>query len=257
MDSEALIPKELRRYRRQIMIPEIGIDGQENLKRASVLIVGAGGIGCPVLQYLSAAGIGRIGIVEFGMVDENNLQRQILYGSQDVGKLKSIIVKDRLKHLNDLIQLEIYNLKLVSKNALGIINGYDIIIDATDNYSTRYLINDACVILNKPMVHGSIYVHEGQVSVFNYRGGPTYRCYNPCDSKHYLNPESSETGLFGVVPGLTGTYMASETIKIFTGIGDVLSGKVLYFNLLNNTNYIIHIGNISDNHNIRELQNDY
>lgn len=239
------------------MIPEVGIDGQEKLRKASVLVVGAGGLGCPVLQYLTAAGVGRLGIVEFDMVNENNLQRQILYGSLDVGKLKSIIVKDRLKYLNEFVTLEIFNLKLVSKNALEILTGFDIIIDATDNYSARYLINDACVILNKPMVHGAIYKYEGQVSVFNYSGGPTYRCFNPNDNNEYINPPPSETGLFGVLPGITGTYMASEAIKVITRIGDVLSGNLLYFNILTNNSYIIHIDNIAENHNIRELQSEY
>jgi molybdopterin/thiamine biosynthesis adenylyltransferase len=257
MNPVTLSPKELRRYQRQIMIPEIGIEGQEKLKNASVLIVGAGGLGCPVLQYLTAAGIGKIGVVEFDMVDENNLQRQILYGSLDIGKLKSIIVKDRLEYLNDLVSIKILNLKFIAKNALGIVSEYDLVIDATDNYTTRYIINDACVILNKPMVHGAIYIHEGQVSVFNYRGGPTYRCYNPYNNIKYLDPEPGDTGLFGVLPGITGTYMASEAIKIITGIGDVLSGNMLYFNILNNNTYMIHINNIPENHNIKELQNDY
>jgi molybdopterin/thiamine biosynthesis adenylyltransferase len=257
MDSDTLTPKELRRYHRQVIVPGIGIKGQELLKKSSVLIVGAGGLGCPALQYLTAAGIGKIGIVEFDMVDESNLQRQILYGTMDIGKLKSIIVKDRLKYLNDLISFEIYNLKLVARNALSILGEYDLIIDATDNYGARYLINDACVILNKPMVHGAICLHESQVSVFNYHGGPTYRCYNPYDDKKYLNPESAETGLFGVLPGITGTYMASEVIKIITGVGDVLSGKMLCFNIMNYNTYIISINNVPENHNIKELQNEY
>jgi molybdopterin/thiamine biosynthesis adenylyltransferase len=257
MDSSTLTPKELRRYHRQIMIPDVGVEGQEKLRKASVLIVGAGGLGCPVLQYLTAAGVGRLGVVEFDMVNENNLQRQILYGSLDVGKLKSIIAKDRLLYLNDNVTFEIFNLKLVAKNALEILSGFDLIIDATDNHAARYLINDACVIMNKPMIHGAIYLHEGQISVFNYLGGPTYRCFNPFNNKKNLNPEPSETGLFGVLPGITGTYMASEAIKIITGIGEVLFGKILYFNILTNYNYIIHIDNIPENHDIRELRSDY
>jgi molybdopterin/thiamine biosynthesis adenylyltransferase len=257
MDSNTLTTRELRRYNRQIIVPGIGVEGQEKLKNSSVLIVGAGGLGCPVLQYLASAGIGRIGIVEFDMVEEANLQRQVLYGTMDVGKLKSIIVKDRLKYLNDLITIELFNLKLASRNALEILNQFDLIIDATDNYGARYLINDACIILGKPMIHGAIYLHEGQVSVFNYKGGPTYRCYNPYDYNRYLNPEPLETGLFGVLPGITGTYMASEAIKIITWIGDVLSGKILYFNIVSNNSYIIQINNIPENHNIKELQNDY
>ncbi len=148
------------------MLPEIGTAGQEKLKRAKVLVVGAGGLGCPVLQYLAAAGIGRIAIMEFDTVDETNLQRQVLYGSSDLGKLKSIIAASRLEHINDLIETEIINLRLEASNVLRTVKEFDLIIDATDNYPTRYVINDACVILNKPMVHGAIYKYEGQVSVF-------------------------------------------------------------------------------------------
>ena len=178
-DSEILSPREIRRYSKQIMIPEIGIKGQEKLKQAKVLVVGAGGLGCPVLQYLTAAGVGNIAIIEFDMVDESNLQRQVLYGSSDVGKLKSIIAKNRLEHLNSLGEFGIINLRLDASNSLNVLKNFDIIVDATDNLETRYIINDSCVILNKPMVHGAIYKYEGIVSVFNYKGGPTYRCYNP------------------------------------------------------------------------------
>ena len=173
MPDNILSPRELRRYSKQIMIPEIGIEGQEKLKQASVLVIGAGGLGCPVLQYLVAAGVGKVAIVEFDMVNETNLQRQILYGSDDVGKLKSIIAKNRLEHLNPLVEIEIFNLRLDATNSLGIIKDFDIIVDSTDNLETRYIINDSCVILNKPMIHGAIYKFEGQVSVFNYNGGAT------------------------------------------------------------------------------------
>lgn len=251
MESGNLSPREIRRYGKQVMLPEIGLEGQEKLKASSVLVVGAGGLGCPVLQYLTAAGIGRIGIIEFDRVDETNLQRQVLYGSMDVGKLKSIIVRDRLDHLNSLVTLEIINLRLDENNAMQIIKGFDIIIDATDNYETRYIISDSCVILGKPMVHGSIYKYEGQVSVFNFNGGPTYRCYNPFDkSKTAGNPKPSEVGLMGVLPGITGTYMANEVIKIITGTGDVLSGKILIFNIMNNSFRTIGIRPDPENLNI-------
>jgi adenylyltransferase/sulfurtransferase len=253
MDSRNLSPREIRRYGKQIMLPEIGVGGQEKLKDASVIVVGAGGLGCPVLQYLTAAGIGKIGIIEFDRVDETNLQRQVLYGSMDVGKLKSIIVRDRLDHLNSLVSLGIINLRLEANNAMKILRDFDIIIDATDNYETRYIISDTCVILGKPMVHGSIYKYEGQVSVFNYKGGPTYRCYNPFDkSKAAMNPKPADVGLMGVLPGITGTYMANEVIKIITGTGDVLSGKVLIFNILNNSFRTIGIRSIPENHKITE-----
>jgi adenylyltransferase/sulfurtransferase len=256
MESQNLSPREIRRYGKQIMLPEIGPEGQEKLKASSVLVVGAGGLGCPVLQYLTAAGLGKIGIIEFDRVDETNLQRQVLYGSVDVGKLKSIIVRDRLDHLNSLVSLEIINLRLDANNALKIIREFDIVIDATDNYETRYIINDSCVILNKPMVHGSIYKFEGQVSVFNYKGGPTYRCYNPFDrSKAERNPKPSDVGLMGVLPGITGTYMANEVIKIITGAGDVLSGKVLIFNIKNNSFRTIVIRANPENRNITEPGN--
>jgi len=255
MKSNLLSPREIRRYNKQIMIPEIGLKGQEKLKNARVLIVGAGGLGCPVLLYLTVAGIGKISVVEFDMVDETNLQRQVLYGSSDVGKLKSIIAKNRLEHLNSLVELEIINLRLDSSNALDILKDYDVVVDATDNLDTRYIINDACVILDKPMVHGSIYKFEGIVAVFNYKGGPTYRCYNPqTKNTDYKNPHPADVGLFGVLPGITGTYMANEVIKILTGTGNVLSGKILLINVFNNTFYTFSVINNPENHNIKYLK---
>jgi sulfur-carrier protein adenylyltransferase/sulfurtransferase len=254
MEHEILIPREVRRYSKQIMIPEIGISGQEKLKNSKVLVIGAGGLGCSVLQYLTVAGIGKIGIAEFDMVDESNLQRQVLYGTNDVGKLKSIIAKNRLENLNSLVALEVFNLRIENSNALKIFEDFDIIIDATDNFEVRYTINDSCVILDKPMVHGSIFKYEGLVSVFNYKGGPTYRCYNPLKAgENYKNPAPSEVGLFGVLPGITGTFMANEVIKIVTGTGEVLSGKILLFNIRNNTFTTFHVDNIRENHEIKNL----
>jgi adenylyltransferase/sulfurtransferase len=254
MPGDILSSREIRRYSKQIMIPEIGIKGQEKLKKAKVLVVGAGGLGCPVLQYLTASGIGKIGIAEFDMVDETNLQRQVLYGSDDVGKLKSIIAKNRLEHLNSLSEFELFNLRINGSNSLSIFKNFDIIADATDNLDSRYIINDACVILNKPLVHGSIYKYEGVISVFNYKGGPTYRCYNPSvTAKETKNPLPSQVGLFGVLPGIIGTYMANEVIKIITDTGKVLSGKVLLINIFNNTFHTFSIKNIPENHNIKDL----
>ena len=254
MDSSILSPGEIRRYAKQIMIPEIGLKGQEKLKQAKVLVIGAGGLGCPVLQYLTAAGIGKIGIAEFDTVDETNLQRQVLYGSTDVGKLKSIIANERLNHLNSHVESEIYNLRCDSSNALGILKQYDIIVDATDNLDSRYMINDSCVILGKPMVHGAIYKYEGVVSVFNYKGGATYRCFNPKPAgEEFKNPLPATVGLFGVLPGVVGTYMANEVIKVITGTGDILSGKVLLINILYNTFNIYSVVSIPGNHNIKEL----
>ena len=258
MDSEKLSQREIRRYSKQIMIPEIGINGQEKLKQAKVLVVGAGGLGCPVLQYLTVAGVGKINIIEFDVVDETNLQRQVLYGSDDVGKLKSIIAKNRLEHLNSLNEFGIINLRLDSSNALKILKDFDLIVDATDNLETRYIINDACVILNKPMVHGSIYKFEGLVSVFNYKGGPTYRCYNPPpEKKVYKNPSPSQVGLFGVLPGITGTYMANEVIKIITETGEVLSGKLLLINIFNNSFRTFSVNNIPENHDIKYISDPF
>ena len=203
------------------MLPEIGIAGQEKLKQGKVLVVGAGGLGCPVLQYLAAAGIGKIAIMEFDTVDETNLQRQVLYGSSDLGKLKSIIAASRLEYINDLVETEKINLRLEASNVLRIIRDFDLIVDATDNYPTRYVINDACVILNKPMVHGAIYKYEGQVAVFNYNGGATYRCYNPYKPEEsFRNPFPADKGLLGVLPGITGTLMANEVIKALKTVYD-------------------------------------
>jgi adenylyltransferase/sulfurtransferase len=255
MEGDILSPREIRRYSKQIMIPEIGIKGQEKLKQAKVLVVGAGGLGCPVLQYLTAAGIGKIAIIEFDKVDETNLQRQVLYGSSDVGKLKSIIAKNRLEHLNSLLEFKIFNLRLDASNSLNILKNFDVIVDATDNLDTRYIINDSCVILDKPMVHGAIYKYEVVISVFNYKGGPTYRCYNPSAiNKEFKNPQPAQVGLFGVLPGITGTYMANEVIKIITETGEILSGKVLLINIFNNTFNTFSVNNISENHNIKDLK---
>jgi molybdopterin/thiamine biosynthesis adenylyltransferase len=258
MSDNILSQREIRRYSRQIMIPEIGISGQEKLKQAKVLVVGAGGLGCPVLQYLAAAGIGRIAIAEFDMVNETNLQRQVLYGSDDVGKLKSIIAANRLEHLNSLIETDRLNLRIDASNSIRIFRNFDIIVDATDNYVSRYIINDSCVILDKPMVHGAIYIYEGQVSVFNYHGGPTYRCFNPCDkSESFKNPLPADVGLFGVLPGITGTFMANEVIKIITETGNILSGKVLIFNIYDYTFNILEVTGIPANHNISKLEESY
>jgi adenylyltransferase/sulfurtransferase len=219
----------------------IGVEGQTKLKNASVLVIGAGGLGCPVLQYLTAAGAGNIGLMDFDLVNETNLPRQILYGAADIGKLKTIISKQRLNKLNNNVNIQILNIKFGKDNGPKLINDFDIIVDATDNYESRYIINDACVIAGKPMVHGAIYQFEGQVSVFNYNNGPTYRCYNPDIMKEFHNPKPSETGMINVLPGITGTYMANEVIKIILQQGRVLSGEVLIFNILTNKHYLFKV----------------
>jgi sulfur-carrier protein adenylyltransferase/sulfurtransferase len=253
-DGDKLSPREIRRYSKQIMIPEIGLQGQEKLKKAKVLVIGAGGLGCPVLQYLTTAGVGKIGIAEFDTVDETNLQRQILYGSNDVGKLKSIIAKNRLEYLNSFVEVEVYNLRCDASNSLRIFKNWDVIVDATDNLPARYIINDTCVMLGKPMAHGAIYKYEGVVSVFNFKGGPTYRCYNPLTKNDdFKNPLPPTVGLFGVLPGIIGAYLANEVIKIITETGDILNGKVLLINILTNTFSIFSVPGIPENHNIKSF----
>ncbi|MFO7574814.1 MAG: HesA/MoeB/ThiF family protein [Bacteroidales bacterium] len=227
-----LTEREKRIFSRQIMLPDIGEEGQEAIRKARVLVVGAGGLGCPVLQYLNAAGIGSIGIVEFDMVNESNIHRQILYGGNDLGKLKSIIARDILNKLSNLTQTEVYNIRLTEANAGKIISPWDIVVDATDNYETRYVIDNVCSETGKPMIHGAIYGSEGQVSVFNYRGSGSYRSYNPKEQGRIRNPDPSQTGLFGMLPGVTGAMMAFEVIKIVTGTGEVLADKILTFNIL-------------------------
>jgi adenylyltransferase/sulfurtransferase len=253
MKSEILSNRELRRYNKQIIIPEIGTEGQEKLKTASVLVIGAGGLGCPVLQYLSAAGVGKIAIIDFDMVDETNLARQTLYGSSDLGKLKSIISKSRLEELNPLCEYTIINRRLDEASAPGFLKPYDVIVDATDDSQTRYVINDACVLLGKPMVHGSIYKFEGLVSVFNYLGGPAYRDFNPEAFGESRNPGSDTVGFFGVLPGMIGIYMANEVIKIITGSGEVLSRKILYFNIFSNTFTTFSFGKVPEPEKVEEL----
>jgi molybdopterin/thiamine biosynthesis adenylyltransferase/rhodanese-related sulfurtransferase len=224
--------KELKRYNRHIMLPEIGIDGQQKLKRASVLVIGAGGLGCPVLQYLTAAGVGTIGIADDDTVDESNLQRQILYTTNDIGKFKTTVAIGKLSTQNPHCIFQSYQLRLTAGNALGIIRDYDIVVDGSDNFATRYLVNDACVMLNKPLVFGSVFKFEGQVAVFNYKGSATYRCLYPLPAVPEDAPNCSDIGVLGVLPGLAGLMQANEVIKIITGIGEVMSNKLLRFNAL-------------------------
>jgi len=253
METGNLTPQELRRYNRHIMLPEIGPEGQEALKKAKVLVVGAGGLGCPVLQYLSAIGVGKVGILDFDKVDEENLQRQVLYGLHDLGKLKAIIAKTRLQQLNPLVDYETINIPLDKTNALEIIQQYDIVVDATDNYPTRYMINDACVILNKTMVYGSIYKFEGQISVFNYNNGPTYRCFYPIPPDNQEAPDPSEIGVIGVLPGIIGSFQANEVIKIIIEKGEILSGKLLVINILTPSIYSVNIKKNPENLSINEM----
>ncbi len=230
-----LTDQEKNRYSRHILLEKVGLEGQEKLKAAKVLVIGAGGLGCPVLQYLTAAGVGTIGIIDFDRVDATNLQRQILYTVSDIGENKAITAKNRLTQLNPHINFDVYPEKLTTKNALVLFAKYDMVVDGTDNFSTRYLVNDACVITNKPLVYGAIYKFEGQISVFNYKGGPTYRCLFPEPPKAGSVPNCSDVGVIGVLPGLIGTQQANEVIKIILEIGEPLSGKLLTYDSLNNS----------------------
>ncbi|PCI98395.1 MAG: hypothetical protein COB15_06175 [Flavobacteriales bacterium] len=231
----SLTDQEKNRYSRHILLDKVGLEGQEKLKSAKVLVVGAGGLGCPVLQYLTAAGVGTIGIIDFDRVDATNLQRQVLYTVADIGENKAVTAKNRLTQLNPHINFDVYPEKLTTKNALNLFSNYDIVVDGTDNFSTRYLVNDACVITNKPLIYGAIYKFEGQVSVFNYKNGPTYRCLFPEPPKAGSVPNCSEIGVLGVLPGLIGAQQANEVIKLILEIGEPLSGKLLTYDSLNNS----------------------
>jgi molybdopterin/thiamine biosynthesis adenylyltransferase/rhodanese-related sulfurtransferase len=220
------------RYNRQIILPEIGEDGQYKLSKAKVLVIGAGGLGAAVLPYLAAAGVGEIGIVDHDIIALSNLHRQVIYKSTAVGKLKAEEAKLMVSELNPLIKVTAIAAKLSGKNAISLFQKYDIIVDATDNINIKYLINDACQITNKPMVYGSIFRFEGQVSVFNYQNGPTYRCLYPDENSNALNCE--DAGVIGVSVGIIGMFQANEVLKMILGIGEVLSGKILVYTILNN-----------------------
>lgn len=226
--------EELGHYSRHLSIPEFGMEGQKKLKSAKVLAVGTGGLGAPMLQYLAAAGVGTIGIIDFDNVETSNLHRQVLFGTSDVGRPKVEVTKERLLQNNPHININVHEVRLTSENALDIIKGYDVVADGTDNFPTRYLVNDACVMLDKPNVHGSIFQFEGQVSVFNYEDeegntGPNYRDLFPEPPPPGLVPSCAEAGVLGVLPGIIGSLQASEVIKIITGIGDPLAGQLFLF----------------------------
>ncbi|WP_027137341.1 HesA/MoeB/ThiF family protein [Gaetbulibacter saemankumensis] len=223
----------MERYNRHIILPEIGQTGQDKISNSKVLVIGAGGLGCPILQYLAAAGVGFLGIIDFDTVDLTNLQRQVLYGNSSLGKNKALAAKSRLSDLNSDINIIAYPEPLTYQNALDLFKQYDIVVDGSDNFATRYLVNDAAVITNKPLVFGAIYKFEGQISVFNYKHGPTYRCLFPNPPEAHSVPNCSDIGVLGVLPGIVGSMQANEVLKIILGIGDVLSGKLLCYNALN------------------------
>ena len=223
---------EVNRYSRHLIMPEVGVEGQRKLKAAKVLCIGAGGLGSPVAMYLAAAGVGRLGIVDFDTVDFSNLQRQILHGTPDVGRSKLASAKDRLNALNPNVQVDTYETALSSQNALQIFEPYDIVVDGTDNFPTRYLVNDACVLLGKPNAYGSIFRFEGQASVFATKDGPCYRCLYPEPPPPGLVPSCAEGGVLGVLPGLIGVIQATETLKLIMGIGEPLVGRFLIVDAL-------------------------
>lgn len=224
--------QEILRYSRHLLIPEVGLEGQRKLKASSVLVIGTGGLGSPVALYLAAAGIGRIGLVDYDVVDFSNLQRQVIHGTSGIGELKVESARRRMLDLNPDIQVEVYNEPFTSANAMQIAESYDLIIDGTDNFPTRYLTNDLCVLTGKPNVYGSIYRFDGQVSVFDARRGPCYRCLFPEPPPPGLVPSCAEGGVLGVLPGTIGTLQATEAIKVLLGIGEPLIGRLLLYNAL-------------------------
>ena len=232
LDEIQLTKEEYERYSRHIILPEVGLGGQKRLKAASVLCIGTGGLGAPLLLYLAAAGVGRIGIVDFDVVDTSNLHRQVIHGTSWVGKPKIESARSRVLEINPNCQVDLHETRLSSENALELIEPYDVVVDGTDNFPTRYLVNDACVMLNKPNVYGSIFRFEGQATVFNYEGGPNYRDLYPEPPPPGMVPSCAEGGVLGVLCGIIGTIQATEAIKIILGQGNTLSGRLLLYNAL-------------------------
>src|SRR5271166_944577 len=228
----SLSPQEIARYSRHLIMPEVSLEGQKRLKAARVLLIGAGGLGSPLGLYLAAAGVGRIGLVDFDVVDFSNLQRQILHGTPDVGRPKLHSARDRLQAINPEVQLDLYETRLTSANALQMFQPYDIIIDGTDNFATRYLVNDACVLLGKPNVYGSIFRFDGQASVFAPPAGPCYRCLYPEPPPPGEVPSCAEGGVLGILPGLIGCIQATEAVKLILGKGLPLIGRLLLYDAL-------------------------
>ena len=233
VDLPTLNAEEIKRYSRHLIMPEVGMDGQRKIKAGSVLCIGAGGLGSPAAMYLAAAGVGRIGIVDFDVVDYSNLQRQLLHTTNDVGRTKLASAKDKINALNPHVQVETFEEALSSDNAMRLFKGYDVILDGTDNFPTRYLVNDACVLMGIPNAYGSIFRFEGQASVFAAKEGPCYRCLYPEPPPPGLVPSCAEGGVLGVLPGIIGVIQATESIKLLTGIGQPLIGRFLIYDALN------------------------
>ena len=232
-DVDATLSKdEILRYSRHIIIPEVGMEGQLKLKQAKVLLIGTGGLGAPLGLYLAAAGIGRIGLVDFDVVDFTNLQRQVIHFTSDVGRKKLDSAANKMREINPFLQIDRHEVALASENALDILKDYDIVVDGTDNFPTRYLVNDACVLLKKPNVYGSIFRFEGQATVFAYEGGPCYRCLYPEPPPPGLVPSCAEGGVLGILPGTIGLIQATETVKLILGIGQPLAGRLILYDAL-------------------------
>ncbi|CAM1374443.1 molybdopterin-synthase adenylyltransferase MoeB [Tenacibaculum xiamenense] len=248
--------EERKQYNRHLILDKIGEEGQLKLKRAKVLVIGAGGLGCPILQYLTAAGVGTIGIIDHDIVDQSNLQRQILYTFDDIGKSKAETAKNRLSRLNPFVKFNVYKERLTNGNALSLFKNYDVIVDGSDNFATRYLTNDAAVLEGKPLVYGAIFKFEGQVSVFNFKGSATYRCLYPTPPKPEESPNCSEIGVIGVLPGIIGSLQANETIKIICGIGEVLANKLVMFDTLSMRQMALKFQK-TNNAEIKKLEEDY
>lgn len=250
--------RELERYSRHIIIPEFNIEGQRKLKEAKVLVIGTGGLGAPLLQYLAAAGVGHLGVVDFDIVDQSNLQRQVLFGMEDIGRPKVEAASERLRNLNPDIEIKTFNTRFTSENALDIMKGYDLVADGTDNFPTRYLVNDAAVILDIPNVYASIYRFDGQASVFNYTfpdgtKGPQYRDLFPSPPPPELVPSCAEGGVLGVLPGIMGSIQALEVIKVITGTGDPLAGKLFLFEATSFQTRTLRISKREDTPRVSEL----
>jgi molybdopterin/thiamine biosynthesis adenylyltransferase/rhodanese-related sulfurtransferase len=255
--AQALSAAENNRYSRHLLLPEIGVAGQQKMKAARVLVVGCGGLGCPVLQYLAAAGVGTLGLLDFDTVDDSNLQRQVLYATADVGRPKAVVATEKLAAQNPFITLQTHQMLLAKDNVLPLFASYDVVVDCSDNFATRYLVNDACVLLGKPLVFGAIFKFEGQVSVFNYQNGPTYRCLYPEPPAPGDAPSCAEIGVLGVLPGLVGTMQVAETLKIILELGDVLSGRLLLVDVLGMRFQTIRFRAVAANQQFIELAADY
>ncbi len=248
-----LTAEELRRYRRHLSLPGFGLPAQERLKEGKVLVIGAGGLGCPALLYLAAAGVGRIVVVDPDRVEGSNLQRQVLYSEEDIGKPKAGVCAERLSALNSFIDVVAVEERFRRENALELVGACDVVVDGSDNFATRYLVNDACVMTDRPFVYGAVQGFEGQLSVFNWRGGPTYRCLFPLPPPAELAPNCAEAGVLGILPGMVGTWQACEAIKVLAGVGEPLSGKLLLWNALTMNLQTVRLAADPKSRPIREL----